>query len=977
MFQNYKKETKSAKFATVKSLKLPVSNSSKPINKKIAILLLPENLQNSWDIAKVLFIEKSKEVITLKDEPLELKHVKKHFSYLPDDAQYLVKHFTEEWIEEEIERVNIAFQKLKKDISFEEFSRKAAIKYVYDVLHALRPYFPILKFYTQIAKGKNNFLTKPFTISSEKPKLIFDVVKILKKLHLVTNIALNDQVVGMEAFKRTFFFLVADDIYYLLSYKDFQTLERLKNSRPADTAALKELVIGLEDNEYKLNRNDHFEKKKIDITPTPRILLSELNNAFLMLTPQWSYDGITVDGTFKPFYDTLINGEEITIVRNKTCEEQLINKIIALHPNFINQRNGYYYVSFADAQKKQWFLKAYHYLLDEEIQLLGMDMLSHFRYSPHKIETHHVINSTKGNTVLLDLQVRFGDENVKLAELQKMMLSGQKAVMLKDGSLGILNEDWLHQYGTLIRHGKVIKDGMEISKFMTVTLREESESSQLFKPVFSEKWWDKWRQWQQEDTIVYEVPASVKATLRPYQQRGFEWLTLLSEIGAGGCLADDMGLGKTLQTICFLARFQEENPGCIHLVIAPSSLMYNWQQEFQKFVPHLKTIVHHGTSRNTAEAFSGNYQVVITSYGTLRSDAAKLLPMQYGLAVIDESHNIKNPSAQITAIVQQLNALVRIALSGTPVINNTFDLYSQLSFSLPGMFGSREFFKREYADAIDRDHNQEKIVALQKLTAPFILRRTKEQVAPDLPEKTESILWCNMSREQQDLYNDMQEQIRGSIFKDIKKDGLAKSKLAVIQGIMKLRQICNSPLLLPEAERMNVTKSVKTEVLMQELSNVLKKHKALVFSQFTTMLDILTSECDNAGINYFHFDGKTPPAKRIEMVSAFQQKDSTTNLFLISLKAGNSGINLTAADYVFLFDPYWNRATEQQAIDRTHRIGQTNKVFAYKIICKNTIEEKIIQLQNRKQKIADELISEDDGFIKSLTEEDLLFLFNA
>ncbi len=956
-----------------------MSESNKTTNNKIALLLLPGNLQNSWNFVKLLFIEKSKEGITLKNEPFELKHIKKHFNHLPGDAQFLIKHFTEERFEAEIETTNETYRKLRKDIPFDEFSRKAAVKYVYDTLHALRPYFSIFKFYTQIANGKNKYLTSPFTISSEKPTLSFEVTKILNKLHLITNITLNGRKTGMEAFRRTFFFLIDNSTYYLLSFKDFQTLERLNNNRLKGTnvSAIKETVISLEDENYKVNRNDHFEKKTIEVPPTPRILLSELNNAFLMLTPQWSYDGILVDGVFKPFYDTIINGEEITIVRNQPSEEQLINKIIALHPNFTSQRNGYYYVSFADAQKKQWFLKAYHYLLEEEIELLGMDMLSHFRYSPHKIETRHTITNTKGNTILLDLQVTFGSEIIKLIELQKMMLAGQKAVMLKDGSLGMLNEDWLHQYGTMIRHGKVMKDSLEISKFMTVTLKDESESSQLFKPVFSQEWWKKWRQWQLEEKIIYELPTSVKATLRPYQQRGFEWLTLLSEIGAGGCLADDMGLGKTLQTICFLARFQEENPDCIHLIVAPSSLMYNWQKEFQKFAPHLNIIVHHGNSRSAEEALSGRHQVVITSYGTLRSDAAKLLPMQFGLAVIDESHNIKNPTAQITAVVQQLNALVRIALSGTPVINNTFDLYSQLNFSLPGMFGSREFFKREYADAIDRDQNQEKIAALQKLTAPFILRRTKEQVAPDLPEKTESILWCNMSREQQGLYNDMQEQIKGNIFSDIKKSGLAKSKLAVIQGIMKLRQICNSPLLLPEAERMNVTKSVKTEVLMEELGHVLKTHKALVFSQFTTMLDILANECDNAGIDYFHFDGKTPPAKRIEMVTSFQQKESTTNLFLISLKAGNSGINLTAADYVFLFDPYWNRATEQQAIDRTHRIGQTNKVFAYKIICKNTIEERIIQLQNRKQKIADELISEDDGFIKSLTEEDLQFLLGS
>jgi len=319
---------------------------------------------------------------------------------------------------------------------------------------------------------------------------------------------------------------------------------------------------------------------------------------------------------------------------------------------------------------------------------------------------------------------------------------------------------------------------------------------------------------------------------------------------------------------------------------------------------------------------------------------------------------------------------IRIALSGTPVVNNTFDLYAQLNYAVPGMFGSREFFKREYADAIDRNHDEEKIKALQKLTAPFILRRTKEQVAKDLPDKTEMILWCKMNNRQQDLYNNIKDQIRSNIFLDIKSNGLNKSKLAVLQGMLKLRQICNSPLLLPPEEQEGCIDSVKTEVLIGELKNILKEHKALVFSQFSSMLNLLAKECDEQGIDYFHFDGQTPPAKRIEMVNAFQEKDNSTNLFLISLKAGNTGLTLTAADYVFLFDPWWNTAVEQQAIDRTHRIGQTKNVFAYKIICKDTIEEKIIQLQQRKKKLAEELVGEDDGFIKTLNEEDIAYLFS-
>lgn len=946
--------------------------------KKTALLLMPENLFNSWDFCKLLFVEKTAGIVNVESIQFQLKHVKKYFSNLPDEANVILNLLTDERVEKEIDIVNIKYQKLRADVAFEVFSRKASIKYYYEAITQLRPYFPTLKWYTQIANGKNKYLISPIHIQSIKPVLSFEVEKLLKGLYITTEIQIGEEKYGFDSFKRIHFFLVKDTHYYLLSYKDYTTLEWLQHHKPKpnNISEVKEAVIKLEE-DYKVNRNDNFEKKTISTPPVPRIFLSELNNAFLMFTPQWMYDGVLVEGAYKPFFETLIKGEELTIERNKEQEQDLINKIVGLHPNFTNQRNGYYYVSFADAQKKQWFLQSYHYLLDQEIQLVGMDMLNHFRYSAFKVEAKHSIVSTKGNTILLDLAVSFGKEQLNLNELQKMLLAGQKSMLLKDGSIGILNEEWLQQYGTIIRHGKSKKEGFEISRFMAITLKNESDGGAVFKKVISEQWWEKWKRWQMEEPNVFAVPTSVNATLRPYQQRGFEWLSLLSEMGAGGCLADDMGLGKTLQTISFLARFTEDNPGCIHIIVTPSSLMYNWQQEFQKFTPHIPTIVYHGNSRNAEETFSGKYTVVITSYGTLRSDADQLLPMQYGLAVIDESHNIKNPAAQITAVVQQLQAVVRIALSGTPVINNTFDLYSQLNFSLPGMFGSREFFKREYADAIDRDQNEEKIAALQKLTAPFILRRTKEQVAPDLPEKIESILWCNMSREQQDLYNDIQEQIKGNLFKDIKADGLAKNKLAVIQGIMKLRQICNSPLLLPQEERMNVTKSVKTEVLMAELSNVLKQHKALVFSQFTTMLDILVKECDEAGIDYFHFDGQTPPAKRAEMVTAFQEKDCTTNLFLISLKAGNSGINLTAADYVFLFDPYWNRATEQQAIDRTHRIGQVNKVFTYKIICKNTIEEKIIQLQNKKQKIADELISEDDGFIKSLTEEDLQFLLGG
>jgi superfamily II DNA or RNA helicase len=850
---------------------------------------------------------------------------------------------------------------------------------LYDLFNRVKPFATLLKWYHRKTTDGKKFTTSPCYFSHYKPRLSFEVFKSGNLLQLITYIELNGTPYQLQNFNRHQFLLESNNEYFLLSYKDFQILEWLASPGVLDCAtdpvAFSQNILVKLEADYAVNRNNLFQKKELEALPVNRVFLSELNNSFLMLTPQWLYDGFVVEGAWKETFETVIEGEEFVIKRNKEAESSLQSLIVSLHPNFTSQRNGYYYLSFAEAQKKQWFLKTFHKLLDLGIQIAGMDMLQHFRYSPHKPETQLQVKSEVGSKALIKLKVSFGKEEIPLNLLQKMLLAGQKAVMLKDGTLGILAEEWLQRYASIIKHGKINKDEVEVSKFIALSEQQTSKEQEVLKPLIKSQWWQKWQKWQSSNEKVYELPATVKAELRPYQQKGFEWLTLLAEAGAGGCLADDMGLGKTLQTICFLAYNIHHNPNSLNLIVCPSSLIYNWQQELQKFTPNIKAVVYHGATRST-ELLEDNIQVIITSYGTIRADADKLLSKQYGVAVIDESHNIKNPSSQITAVVSMIDATTRIALSGTPVVNNTFDLYAQLNFSLPGMFGSREFFKNQYADAIDKYHDEEKIEALQKLTAPFILRRTKEQVAKDLPEKTESILWCSMSRSQQDLYNEIKDQVRSNLFTDINKNGLNKSKLAVLQGMLKLRQICNSPLLLPAEEQQGCSDSIKTEVLIQELKNIIGNHKALVFSQFSSMLRLLATECDKQGINYYHFDGQTPPAKRAEMVKAFQEKDNTTNLFLISLKAGNTGLTLTAADYVFLFDPWWNTAVEQQAIDRTHRIGQTKNVFAYKLICKDTIEEKIIQLQEKKKRLAEELVVEDDGFIKSLNEEDIAYLFS-
>jgi SNF2 family DNA or RNA helicase len=951
------------------------------IENRVALLLSPQELGKKYRLVESLHIQKSSGGIDYQLFDLDNKELNKQYSQLPSSAKDLLYYFSPGAFASFHQKLKQPLYNRKANEAEEVLMRTATLRHFHQLFEKLKPFANVIKWYHKIrSENGKGFKTAPSAFSNYKPQLHFHVASEKSKLVLKTEVVLNGASYNLTEFKRYHFLLENNNEYFLLSYKDYETLEWItENERGQygnDASSFSKHILTKLELDYKVNRNNFFIKKEINSLPVNRVLLNELNSTFLMLTPQWVYDGFVLENPWKGTHETVIEGETISINRNKESEDEFVKLLVGLHPNFINQRNGYYYLSFAEAQKKQWFLKAYHNLLEQGIQLVGMDMLNHFRYSPFRVETTVNVKDEAKGKVLMQITVSFGSEALLLIELQKMLLAGQRAVLLKDGSLGILHDEWLQQYAAIIKHGKINKDEIEVAKAMAISEQQVATGKQVLKPLIKEQWWQKWQQWQNGSENIYQLPDLVKATLRPYQQKGFEWLALLAEVGAGGCLADDMGLGKTLQTICYLAYYIHHNPDSVNIIICPSSLIYNWQQELQKFTPGITVVVYHGAARNVEDVTNAKSQVIITSYGTVRADPGTLLSNEYGVAVIDESHNIKNPSARITAVVNLISANIRIALSGTPVVNNTFDLYAQLNFALPGMFGSREFFKREYADAIDRYHDEEKIKALQKLTAPFILRRTKEQVAKDLPDKTEMILWCKMNSRQQDLYNNIKDQIRSNIFLDIKNNGLNKSKLAVLQGMLKLRQICNSPLLLPPDEQDACTDSVKTEVLLGELKNILKEHKALVFSQFSSMLNLLSKECDTHGISYYHFDGQTPPAKRIEMVNAFQEKDNTTNLFLISLKAGNTGLTLTAADYVFLFDPWWNTAVEQQAIDRTHRIGQTKNVFAYKIICKDTIEEKIIQLQQRKKKLAEELVGEDDGFIKTLSEEDIAYLFS-
>jgi len=828
-----------------------------------------------------------------------------------------------------------------------------------------------------------NPLTERCRWQQESPQLVFDVVKVKGKLDIQVHYILDEKEMSLKHIERFGFMLRQKNQWYCLSLKDSKTLDWLQANPPTHYGdkpeSFSEKVLTKLEAHYQVNRNNHFQINEIKQLPESSVLFTELSGSFLMLTPRWQYDGFLVDGNWKETEKKTQKGVQYIIHRDQQAEEAFIQYIQNLHPDFPDQASrGYYYLSFISARKKQWFLKTFRNMLDNNVGIVGLDMLQHFRYSPFEADTSIEIRNQTGSKLELEVFVRFGDEEVPPLSIQKMLMNGQRNVLLKDDSIAFFSDEWMTKYMLFFKHAVVYKNRMTMPSWLMLGQAIEHPHLDGAFATISKDWRDQWIDWQQ-DNLNIPVPEMVQTTLRPYQHKGFEWMVLLSRINAGACLADDMGLGKTLQTICFIAYQHIASPERKSVVVCPASLIYNWEQEIQKFAPSLKTFVYRPQQGQNQEAFSkSDCQVLIIGYHSLRSEIDFFKSFAWQVAVIDESQHIKNPSAQITKAVYELDAFNKIALSGTPIMNNTFDLYAQLHFLLPGLMGSREFFMKEYANPIDRYGDEDKIFMLRQLTNPFILRRTKKQVATDLPEKTEMVLWCEMSEEQQEFYDEVKADIRSSIFLGIKNEGFQRSKLNILQGILRLRQICDAPQLIPnEGDYTPCSSSIKMERLMEELTELKASgNKALVFSQFTGMLDLIAERCAQEAIAFYHFDGSTAIEDRRDMVAAFQQEEDETTVFLISLKSGNAGLNLTNAQYVYLVDPWWNQAVEQQAIDRTHRIGQRSNVFAYRMICKGSIEEKIISLQHKKKQLSDDLVGAEEGFVKNMTEDELMYLFS-
>ena len=435
-----------------------------------------------------------------------------------------------------------------------------------------------------------------------------------------------------------------------------------------------------------------------------------------------------------------------------------------------------------------------------------------------------------------------------------------------------------------------------------------------------------------------------------------------------------MGLGKTIQIISFFKHLKNKGKTNKqpHLIVLPTSLIFNWQEEIKKFCPSLKVKVVGGVKRTKSAEDFQKFDLILITYGLIVKDIDYLKDFHFNYIVLDESQAIKNPTSQRFKAARLLKSNNRLVLTGTPIENNTFDLYAQMTFINPGLLGNMAGFKKNYATEIDKNKNKEVAKELTHLINPFLLRRTKEQVATELPEKTEQILYCKMEKEQQKVYDAYKNEYRNYLMGKIDEEGLGKSKMYVLEGLTKLRQICDSPQMVKD-DIQKTDESIKIKELLSHISEKTNNHKILVFSQFVTMLHLIKDKLDEAGIKYEYLDGKTK--NRQEKVDNFQN-DNEVRVFLISLKAGGTGLNLTAADYVYLVDPWWNPAVEAQAIDRCYRIGQNKKVMAYKMICKNTIEEKIITHQESKKKLSSELIQTDESYVKALSKESINDLFS-
>ncbi|MBI9066744.1 MAG: DEAD/DEAH box helicase [Salinivirgaceae bacterium] len=629
----------------------------------------------------------------------------------------------------------------------------------------------------------------------------------------------------------------------------------------------------------------------------------------------------------------------------------------------------------------------------EKLTELGIDLKQLYFDRKYHLEHISVDISIDDSNDWFDIRgtVQVGAFKIPFMRLRKNIIRNIREFELPDGTIAILPAEWFVRFKELFQFADAEADGLKLNKIHFNLLNTKyvglkSEYANRINELFTNK-----------NNENGNLPKGIKADLRPYQVTGYNWMNQLQQNNFGGCLADDMGLGKTLQTLALLLEIsgQQIDDPILHdaqpkeqldlfakvekpkngkkikptsLIVMPASLIHNWYNEIAKFTPQLKAFRHTGNNRSKNLSDFKNYDIVLTTYGVIRNEyeTLKYFPFQY--LILDESQVIKNPDSKIYKSVVQLQAKHRLVLTGTPIENSLTDLWSQMNFLNKGLLGNYNFFKKEFVSPIEKQNDEIMSEKLQTLIHPFILRRTKEQVAKDLPALTEQIQICEMSESQRKIYEEEKSAVRNNILENMEKQGVEKSSMIVLAALTRLRQLANHPKLVDlEGE------SGKFEEVIRVLENIISEnHKVLIFSSFVQHLEIYKKYLEENNLKYSILTGQTK--NRQEVIDNFQN-DQENQVFLISLKAGGVGLNLTAADYVFLLDPWWNPAAENQAISRAHRMGQDKKVFVYRFISQDSIEEKIVHLQERKSELADLFINSNNPF-KALSPDKIKELFD-
>jgi len=666
-------------------------------------------------------------------------------------------------------------------------------------------------------------------------------------------------------------------------------------------------------------------------------------------------------------------GQTYLVRRHQEEEAQLMAELVGM--------------DFQSRSSKLWFLEpeeAITFLLDhypglvERYRVYGEKALSRYKVRTSKaVITAQVTSNEQKKWFSLDVSVEYDGQSLPLEKIWKAWSRGKRYVQLKDGSYTSLPESWLEK----LAH-KLTALGLDPSK------PPQQKFKQFEAPVLdsllddlpnavTDSFWNTLREKIRSFREVRPVapPKALNASLRAYQQQGLSYLNFLSEYGFGGILADEMGLGKTVQTLAFIQYMVERKYHGPNLIVVPTSVLPNWEREAEKFVPKLRRLIIYGTRREGMFKRIASSDLIITTYALLRRDLEEMEKHEFNTVILDEAQNIKNPNTITARAVRRINARMRLCLSGTPIENNLFELWSLFEFLMPGFLGSQSAFQRGIIKPI-KDGDTETLDYLRTRVRPFILRRTKAEVAKDLPPKVESVTCCALEEAQAELYAALARKLRNQVLADVDQKGLAKSQMSILDALLKLRQICCHPRLLKidlPGFSTNLP-SGKFDAFKDMVMEIVEGgHKVLVFSQFVQMLHIIRQWLEFSQLPFCYLDGASKD--RFEQVDRFNN-NADIPIFLISLKAGGTGLNLTSADYVIHYDPWWNPAVESQATDRTHRIGQTRQVFSYKLICQNTVEEKILKLQEAKRGVAEAIIPGQDTW-KSLTREDLEMLFEV